>query len=228
MTRLILSLAILLVANAARGQVDFSAQCTPKQRTDALRASFATAKPGDTINVPAGIYADANFPAFPQGVRVVGAGRGRTVFQSPDILAVQDQNCFELRDGSVVESLTMQSIGPKDQQICVCGFNGDQIGPRSAVVKDCEILGGCWGVYTWTNTSPKLRIENCLIGMPCDWDRDIFQTDCSTPCAVAIATFKDNFVKAFDIVRDLEDDDDDDEPSEPTPSPVGSNAKDTP
>jgi hypothetical protein len=60
-------------------------------------------------------------------------------------------------------------------------------------------------------------------GMPGDWDRDVFQTDCSTPCAVAIATFKDSFVKAFDIVRVFDDDEDDDEDEpapEPSPQPV--------
>lgn len=65
------------------------------------------------------------------------------------------------------------------------------------------------------------RYAMSIKGMPCDWDRDIFQTDCSTPCAVAIATFKDSFVKAFDIVRDF-DDDDDVEPPKPSPQPAAS------
>lgn len=54
--------------------------------------------------------------------------------------------------------------------------------------------------------------------MPCEWDRDIFATDCSTPCAVAIATFEGCFVKDFEIVRELDYDDGEDDGDEPQPT----------
>jgi len=79
-------------------------------------------------------------------------------------------------------------------------------------------------VALFDNWEAALEYAMAIKGMPCNWDREVFNTDCSTPCAVAIATFKNSFVAQFDIVRTLDDDDDedDDEPTPVTPRPDAS------
>jgi len=159
----LLATTLCLLPAVAMAQVDFGAVCTPKQRCDALRAAYDAAKPGDTLTLPAGVYADTKFPKCPTGVRVVGAGRGKTVLQSPDYYADEAPCCFGLNDGSTYESLTLQAIGPKNRQTIVVGFNTTETKPRSATLKDIEVLDGCWGGYNWLQTGNRLRFENCFI-----------------------------------------------------------------
>lgn len=156
--------ALLLCASAsgAWAQVDFGAQCTPKQRCDALRAAYAKTKPGDTLNVPEGIYADTKFPAFPAGVIVKGAGRGKTIFQSPDYYTEGAATAFELGDGGSVEHLTLQATGPKNRQTIVVGFGTPSDKPRSATIRNCDILDGCWGCYCW-QPQVTLTMEDCYV-----------------------------------------------------------------
>ena len=167
MTRLTLSLALWLATQAAWGQVDFGAQCTPQQRTAALKASYDASKPGDTIQVPAGVYEAADFPPVPAGVTVKGAGVGRTIFQSPRPLLVDrpdkpDQaTTFEPGDGCTLDGIEFQYTGPKSKQAAVLGFGTPSDKPRRFTARNCKVTGGQWSAYNWHGQGNVLTFENC-------------------------------------------------------------------
>lgn len=165
MKRILLTLALLLSAATAWGQVDFGAVCTPKQRAAAVRASLASAKPGNTVNVPAGTYdfSDAVL-LFPDGVTVSGDPKGGTLFQSSQIFLAKQACAFDLGNNSIVTDLTLESTCQPNQQSCVVGFGIDSEKPKRATMKRCKLLGRSWAWYSWTAPDGHYGIlEDCDI-----------------------------------------------------------------
>lgn len=148
-----LTILFLFLFQAATcwGQVDFGAVCTPVQRAAAVRASLASAKPGNTVNVPAGIYdfSDAVL-LFPDGVAVKGDPRGGTLFQSSQIFLAKQACAFDLGNNSVVTDLTLESTCQPNQQSCVVGFGIDSEKPKKATLQRCKLVGRSWAWYSWT------------------------------------------------------------------------------
>lgn len=143
---------------------EFNDTATPEARVDRLREHFAAAKPGDVLAVKPGLYRSAKFPKIPDGVKIIGAGRGRTIFQSPDYYELDEATAFDLGDDSWVEKITFQSIAPKNRQSITIGFlkAADPTKVRPATIFDCEVLDGVWGIYNW-QPSVRLKVERTYV-----------------------------------------------------------------
>lgn len=165
----ILTLALLLSAATARGQVDFGSVCTPAQRVEALKAAFAKAKPGDTLNVPEGVYEAYDFPRLPDGVKVIGAGWGKTVFRSARPLLVDRPNIpdqavtFELGNDCWLQDVTLDPTAAADKQTAVVGYGTPSATPRSATLYRVQTTRGVWPVYSWFGIGNSITIDACQI-----------------------------------------------------------------
>lgn len=141
--------------------MDFNDVVTPEQRMQSLNNAFRQAKPGDTINAPAGVYEADRFPKIPDGVIVSGAGWGKTIFQSPYYFTAECATTFDLGDQCTLQNVELRPTAEKNKQTCVVGMGTTSAAPRSAVLRNVKVTGGVWGAYIWSNPGHKLLIENC-------------------------------------------------------------------
>lgn len=159
----ILTLALLLSAATARGQVDFTTVTTPQQNAQALKKAIDKTPPGKTLTVPNGDYDYPDGLTIP-AIKLRGESRNGVVLRSAKGYLARQGCCFELAHMAEVENMTLRSTcGPLVQSVLI-GFGTESATKRIAAIRDCTMESPVFSVYTWSAPdSNTLSVINCDI-----------------------------------------------------------------
>jgi alpha-L-fucosidase len=106
-----------------------------------VAARLAAARPGEVVDLEAGVYDDEPFPlTVPAGVTLRGAGAAHVTIAAGGRIAIALQG-----DGAGLEGVTVIGGAPGYMMIpntCVTGGGGDNLRVRDCVIESVSLIGG--------------------------------------------------------------------------------------
>ena len=159
----ILTLALLLSAATALGQVDFRTVTTPQQNAEALKQSIAKHPAGKPFVIPNATYDFGTTPyIFPPNFTAKGESVDGVVLQSAAVWMADRATCFGLSDGTTLEGFTMVATCGDKQQSELVGYSDATDKARSATLRKMKLRGKAWCLYTWTSPDAcSLLVDDC-------------------------------------------------------------------
>lgn len=144
--------------------MDFNDVVSAQQRAQQVRNVLPALKPGDTLELPKGVYDfEDNGPVFPPNVQIIGASALVTVLQCAELWKKEQASAFTLSDGTRLEKLALESTCPMNRQSTVAGFSVESLTPRKATLTDVRILGRSWGLYLWQADGDQLMLYSTYV-----------------------------------------------------------------